>query len=257
MTRMLWTLARFSVIDMMRSRWLWLCLAGVVGVSAVALFAGALAITERHEVMLSAVAALARLACIAIVMLLSASLLVREIQERTWLLGLAAPMSRSVWILGKWLGLGAVACVSAVLFAIPLMILQPGASTLGWAASLMLEALLVSSLVMAAALAFKQLPATLFASGVFYLAARVIGLVQMLNERAPLENQAAQGLTNGWLEVLGMLLPRLDLFTSTQWLLEPQSWQPNSLGLVAGQAALYCAIVLVVGCIDLTRKDVA
>jgi Cu-processing system permease protein len=255
MTRIVWTLARFSVIEMVRSRWLWLTLTAVISVGVVGLFAGAMAITERQGVMLSSVAALSRLVCMALVMVLGASLVVREIQDRSWLLGLAGPMSRSVWVLGKWLGLVIIASFTALLFAVPILLVSPGAPAVVWSVSLLFEAVLVAGLVLAAALAFKQLPATLFACGVFYLAARVIGLVQMLNERAPLENQAAQGLSSLWLEALGILLPRLDLFTSTQWLLDGASGTTYELGMVAVQAVLYGAIALAVGCIDLTRKD--
>lgn len=260
MSTALWTIARFTLVELLRSRWLWLCLAGLAGVGVVASFTGALALTERHELMLSAIAPFSRLCCIAIVMVLGTVSVVREIQERTWLLMLAAPLSRPVWLSGKWLGLALAAALTALLFTIPVFAMQPGTAALAWGLSLMMESVLVASLVVAAALAFCQVPASLLASISFYFAARIIGVVKLLNDRAPLENSAAQSLSNGIIDGLALLLPRLDVFTLTHWLSNSghsQALSTAGLLQISFQAVLYSAIALSAASIDLTRKDLA
>lgn len=254
MKTMLWTVARFTLVDMLRSSWLWLCLAAALAVASVATFAGGLALTERHEIILTTIAPLARLCCVAVVALLGASALVREIQERTWLLMLAAPMSRSLWLVGKWLGLSIAAAISALLLSIPVLILQPGINGFIWAGSLLLESVLVAALLIAAALSFKQVPATLFATASFYFASRVIGLAKLLNDRAPIETTGLQTISHGLIEGLALLLPRLDIFTSTSWLFAKEQ-ATFDLSIIAFQVVLYSGLALTAACIDLNRKD--
>ncbi len=254
MTIAFWTIVRFTLVEMLRNRSVWLCLGGALAVASVAAFAGALALTEHQEIAINTLAPLTRLCCIAMVAMLSTTSLVRDLQERTCLLMLAAPMSRCSWLLGKWAGLALAAAVSAVLFAIPILVLQTNLGGLIWTMSLVLEAVLVTALVVAAALSFKQVPATLFATASFYLAARVIGLAKLLNDRAPLELTGVQTMGNTIIDGLALLLPRLDLVTSTTWL---SSSAPmfSDLALVAGQVALYCSLALSAASIDFTRKD--
>jgi ABC-type transport system involved in multi-copper enzyme maturation permease subunit len=256
MNTTVWTICRFTVLELLRSRGLWLCFGAMLAVASVGIFAGALALTEHREIMTSSLAPLARICCVALVALLGTTSVVRDIQERTWLLTLAAPVSRRLWLLGKWLGLAIAATVCAALLSIPVLALHTGLGGWLWSLSLILEAVLVSALVVATALSFKQVPATLFATVSFYFAARVVGLVKLLNDRAPLENTGVQTLSNTVIDSLALLLPRLDMMTSTMWLLSAAP-RLSDIAFVVAQVALYCAIALSAASIDLTRKDLA
>jgi ABC-type transport system involved in multi-copper enzyme maturation permease subunit len=257
MNRTLWTIARFTLLDLVRSRWLWLCLFGVLVVGSSAAFMAALAIAERQEVTLNVIAPFSRLACIAIVALLGAVTMVRDFDDRSILISLAAPISRLQWLLGKWLGLAIVAIATACAFSLPLIALQANLATLMWSVSLVIETILVCALVIAAAITFKQVPTTLFAVATFYLAARLIGLIKLLNDRAPLENAAARWLNGNVIDALALALPRLDKFTATTWLFEKSAISFNDIGFVTAQAMVYCSIALVAACVDLVRRDIS
>ncbi len=257
MNRMLWTIARFTLLDLIRSRWLWLCFFGVLVVGTATAFITALAITERQEVTLNVIAPFSRLACIAIVALLGAVTMVRDFDDRSILINLAAPVSRLQWLIGKWLGLAIVASATACAFSLPILVLQANFASFMWSISLVIEAILMCALVIAAAITFKQVPATLFAVASFYVAARLIGLIKMLNDRAPLENAAAQWFNGHMIDVLALALPRLDKFTATTWLFETTALSMNEIGFVTAQALLYCSIALIAASVDLVRRDIA
>jgi Cu-processing system permease protein len=257
MNRTLWTIARFTLLDLVRSRWLWLCLFAVLVVGSSAAFMAALAITERQEVTLNVIAPLSRLACIAIVALLGAVTMVRDFDDRSILINLAAPVSRIQWLMGKWLGLAVVAIATASAFSLPLLAIQANLATLSWSVSLIIETILICALVIAAAITFKQVPSTLFAVASFYIAARLIGLIKLLNDRAPLENAAAQWLNSSVIDTLALAMPRLDKFTETIWLIERSATNFGDIGFVAAQAIVYCAIALLAASIDLVRRDIS
>jgi Cu-processing system permease protein len=257
MNRMLWTIARFTLLDILRSRWLWLCFVGVLVVCLSAAFTAALAIAERQEITLNVIAPFSRLACVAIVALLGTVTMVRDFDDRSILINLAAPVSRIQWLIGKWLGLSIVAIGTACAFSVPLILLQANQITLLWSLSLMIETCLMCALVIAAAITFKQVPATLFAVVSFYTAARVIGLIKLLNDRAPLENAAAQWVNGNVIDILALTLPRLDKFTATTWLFDSSAVGLADIGFVAAQATLYCAIALLAASVDLVRRDIA
>jgi Cu-processing system permease protein len=257
MNRILWTIARFTLLDLVRSRWLWLCLFAVMVVGSSTAFMAALAIAERQEVTLNVIAPLSRLACIAVVALFGAVSMVRDFDDRSILINLAAPVSRIQWLLGKWLGLAIVATATACAFSLPLIALQANLATLMWSVSLIIETILICALVIAAAVTFKQLPTTLFAVASFYIAARLISLIKLLNDRAPLENVAAQWLNGNVIDTLALALPRLDKFTATTWLFEASKIGVSDVGFVLAQAIIYCAIALVAACVDLVRRDIS
>jgi hypothetical protein len=256
MSHALLSIIRFTLLEAWRNRWLALCIAGMILVTVVVAFVGAMAITQRTEVMLSTAAIASRLGCIALVILMTVSAAVREAQDRTFLIVLASPVPRSGWIAARASGLALIAAATGCMMSMPLWGLNPGWGVAAWTLSLILEAMLVALLSLTIALAIRQIAAAVLASAAFYLAARVIGVVQMLNDRAPLETQASQVVVSGFLEVLALVLPRLDLFTLTSWVVPGGANAGiGSVAVLALQAALYCVLLVAAASFDLTRKD--
>jgi ABC-type Na+ efflux pump permease subunit len=250
------SIVRFTVLEAWRSRWFALCTAGVVLVATLVAFVGAMAITQRTEVMLSTAAIASRLVCMALVILMTVSATVRETQDRIFLIVLSSPIPRHGWIAARAAGLALVAAATACVLSIPLWGLNPGWGVAAWTTSLIFEAMLASLLSLTIALAIRQIAAAVLASALFYLAARVIGIVQMLNDRAPLDTQASQALVSGFLEVLALALPRLDLFTMSAWVVPGgPAVGVGGVAILAGQAMLYSGLLIAAASFDLTRRD--
>ena len=264
------TIARFTLIDALRSRWLWLAAASGVLTLALATFAGSMALTERGSVMLATAAPIARLQAVLLMAMLTIASVVREIQERSLLLMLAAPISRSQWLFGKLAGWVLLAWLTALIAALPLALLQLSPALLVWTLSLACELSLTSAAALLFALILRQVAAAVLATLGFYAAARLIGVILLINERAPLELGAADWLSSAVLKMVAAVLPRFDLYTQTDWLLT--SIQPTvgyslpemttamaanavSLAPVMLQTLLFAALLLTVAALDLRRSE--
>jgi hypothetical protein len=249
-------IARFTILEAWRSRWPAAAALLAAAVAGVLLFSGALALTERAAVGLSLAAPLARLAAVLVLAAFAVTVLVRELADGSFDLVLAAPLSRLTWLAGRWLGLCGVALGTACAAALPLALQAPPQAVLAWAASLWLELVLVAGVAMLLAISFAQVPAALLGLLAFYAMSRLVGVLMLLAGRAPLEAPAFVGVVgDALLALLGHLLPRLDLFTRTEWLLAEDMTQAAAGGALAAlQLAIWIAIVPAVGWLDLRER---
>lgn len=250
------TIARFTIIDGLRSRWALVVLALIGAALTLGAFGGSLALTESGRVSLVAFAPVLRIASVLAIIVFVTAATVREIDERSRLMMLAAPLSRSAWVLAKFTGIAVLATITAAACALPLLVFHlPGtaAGSVAWLLSLALELVVVGGLTLTMACSLAQVPSAVLAASGCYLLARLIGAAMLLNERAPLADQRAVADAGSFvLDAIGMLMPRLDLFTQTPWLLGAA---PADLPAVVGQAVLYSAIVVTLAALDFGARD--
>ena len=241
--------------EAVRGRWIWMSVLGAFGVAAVAVFARSLALSEEHDLALSFAAPMARLLAVLIVALSAIVSVAREQADRTLLLALAAPMSRTAWVAGKALGLIALALVTALILALPVLAFgPPPAAMLAWTLSLALELAVVASVSLAIAIVLTQVPPAVCAVLAFYVLARDLHVVQLLAQRA--KDFSELGPAGPVVHAVSLLFPRLDLFTRTDWLLGAPLAAP-ALGIVGAQAVIYCLLALSVASLDLRRAQFA
>jgi len=250
--RVLRTIAGDTLREARRGRWLWLTLLATAAVGAAALFARALALAEAGEVTLAFAAPLARLSAVAIVVLSTVASVVRERSERSLHLALAAPVSRTAWILGKAGGFAALAAGTGLLLAVPVIVAAPGLPAVAWTASLVLELVLVACVSLAIASVLGQVAPAAAACLAFYALARVMNVVMLLGSHA--SDYSDLGLFAPVVRSVGAVIPRLDLFTRTDWLL----WAPpdaSAAATVGVQALVYIGLALAAAVIDLRRAS--
>jgi len=244
------TIAKDTLVEAVRGRWLWLAVCAALLVAAGAGFARSLALTETREVTLAFAAPLARLIAVLIVVLTTVASVIREKAEGTLLLALAAPVSRASWLLGKMLGFAAIAALTAVLLALPVVFVAQPAAALAWTASLILELALVAAVSLAIARVLGQIAPAAGAVIAFYVLARILHIVLLLGERA--QNYSDLGALAPLVRLIGAVIPRLDLFTRTDWLLGAVPSAPV-LGAIALQSVVYVALALAAAVLDLRR----
>jgi len=244
------TIARDTLVEALRGRWLWLAVCAALAVAACAGFARSLALAEEQEVTLAFAAPLARLAAVVIVVLTTVASVVREKSEGTMLLALAAPVSRASWLLGKTLGFAALAALTGLLLALPVLWAAPPAAGAAWTLSLIVELALIATVSAAIARVLGQIAPAAGAALAFYVLARVLHVVLLLGERA--QNYSELQALAPLVRVLGAIVPRLDLFTRTDWLLGAMPSGPALAGVVL-QALLYSALALTAAVLDLRR----
>jgi ABC-type transport system involved in multi-copper enzyme maturation permease subunit len=250
----MFALARSTWLEAVRSRWSAILAVGALGLFAVTAFVGSWALIEREEVMLAMIAPLTRLLAILVVALVTVSAVVREFNDRSILLTLAAPLSRATWVFGKGIGFALIAVVTAVVLCLPLALIAPTQAMLLWTVSLALELIVLASAAVVLACVLRQIPAAMLALASFYVLSRLMGVLLLIAEHAPYDSSIqVNTLNSGFLKILSALLPRLDLFTQSAWLF--QAVPVSVLLPVFTQSLLYCALLWLIAFLDFSKAE--
>lgn len=244
---------RFTLVDVLRSRFPLMLAAVLAAGWGTAMFAAQLAITERQAVAGAIVAPLIRTLAAVMLATLVASATSREVAERTHLIALSAPISRLQWVAAKFAAHGLLAWGTAIVCGASMLLVGDRTAVAAWTLSLGIELTLVAAIAVTAALALTQTASAVLATLTVYLASRSIGVILLLNERMPIADNDTAGAVTGWvLEGLGLMLPRLDLFTRTDWL---AGGAVQGLGAIVLQGVVYIGLLLAVAAFDLGRDD--
>jgi len=251
--RAIGAVARDSLREALRGRWLWMAALAALAAAAIAAFAGSLALLEEHDLALSFAAPLARLFAVLIVALSAISSVARERSDGTLLLALAAPMSRQSWLMGKTLGYIALAGLSAIVLALPVLLFAPApGAAFAWVLSLGMELALVGCMSLTIGMVLPQIPLAVCALLAFYVLSRDLHTVTLLAERA--NDYSQLGALAALAQAVCSIFPRLDLFTRTEWLLGAAPGI-QMLALLALQTAIYCALAFCAALLDLRRAQ--
>lgn len=249
------TIARYTLLEALRSRLPWLCVLAACAGAGLAGFLQQLALTESAAVQASLLAAGLRLASVFLLATFIVTSMAREAADKglEWLLAMSMP--RAAYLLGKLLGYGALAAVPAMLFGLLMALFAPPARSALWAASLLGELWIVAAFSLLCAASLQQaLPALAAVSG-FYLLARSVGSLQLLAHGARAGDTWAQQAMAGGIDVLALLLPRLDTFTRTEWLLYPSGGWPDLAG-IATQTVIYAGLLAACALCDFYRRNI-
>lgn len=248
-------ISRYTALEAFRTRFAWLVLFLVASGFGIASFTGELAITETSQTQAAIVASILRFAAVLLVILFVTTSVNRDFSDKSVELMLSLPVPRSGYYLGKFTGYALVAAFTAVPLCCLMLFFSPTAASITWGLSLMLELLLVCSFSLLFAFAFTQVTASISASLLVYLLSRSIAAIQLM-AHGPLANQAktSQQVLTGVVDALSYLLPDLERFTRTDWLLY-SGGSIDLLGPVAAQTLVYLLLLSGVALVDLYRKN--
>ena len=249
------TIARTTLLEALRTRLPALVLVVLVLLLAASFFVEAISVAEGARLQAGFYAAGMRLACVFIAGLYVLVSVTREFDDKGLDVLLALDLPRSHFVLGKIAGFLAIAALIAAAAALPLAGLAPPQAVVQWAVSLGLELAVVVALALFCILAFNQLtPAASFVLA-FYLLARSLTAIRLMSEH-PLAgaDTLSQQVIHFLVEALALVMPSLDAWTQTAWLVNAQSpWA--ALLQLAGQCALYVALLVAATMLDLYRKN--
>ncbi|MEC5160285.1 MULTISPECIES: ABC transporter permease [unclassified Janthinobacterium] len=248
------TIAAYTLLEALRNRLLWLLLLAALAGVGLAGFLHELALTEGREVQAALLAAALRLAAVFLVATFVVTSVVREADDKGLDMLLALPMPRAAYLFGKLAGFAALALLPALLFgALSLLFAAPAQSAL-WGLSLLCELWIVAAFSLLCALSFSQaLPALAGVAG-FYLLARVIGALQLLGHGQGGARSHGQRAIGAGLDLVAAVLPALDRYTRTEWLLYG-SGDAATLLAIAAHSAIYLALLAAAALFDLYRKS--
>jgi ABC-type transport system involved in multi-copper enzyme maturation permease subunit len=249
------TIARFTLLEAVRTRLLWVVVVILVLLFLASLFVQHISVTETVRMQTGFLAASARMAAVLVLSLHLAGSMVREFNDKGVDLLLSLALPRAGYYIGKFLGFAGIAIGIAALTTLALLPLVPNQGLPLWGLSLAMELILVSALTLFCVITFAQIMPAISFVVAFYLLARSISAVRLLSTSQLLapndwSNRAIEGLV----DALAWLLPDLDRFTSTAWLVDDNG-SLGALGLNAVQTLIYGSLLLGAGLFDLYRKN--
>jgi ABC-type transport system involved in multi-copper enzyme maturation permease subunit len=249
------TIARYTLLEARRTRLPVLVLATLLALLAASFFVEAIAVTEGARFQTGFYAAGARLACVFIAAMFVLVSVAREFNDKGLDVLLALDLPRSHYVLGKLAGFLGIAALIAAAAAVPLAWSAAPPALLQWTISLAVELALVAALALFCVVTFNQLtPAASFVLA-FYLLARSLTAIRLMGAHPlsgadTLSHQVIQFVV----ETLALVVPALDAWTQTAWLVNQQApW--SAVFQLAALSALYVILLAAATMFDFYRKN--
>jgi len=224
-------IARYTVLEAWRNHFA-LLMAGIVIVSVLAsVFIRQQAIMEADRMQAAFLASILRVASVFVVAIYVLQGSLREFQDKVLELMLSLDLPRSHYLAGKLLGYAVVSVCCALIVAPALLLVSDATDVLVW----------------------QLLPSATFVLA-FYLLARSITAIQLISASTLAQPGLATNFGTFLADTIALVLPRLDAFTQTAWLIDAPV-NPLSLAAVALQTAIYVMLLLAAAMFDLHRRN--
>ncbi|HEV7817301.1 MAG TPA: ABC transporter permease [Janthinobacterium sp.] len=248
------TIARYTLLEALRNRLVWLLL--LIALAAVGLsgFLGEVALTESRQLQAALLAATLRCAAVFLMIAFVVTSMLREAGDKGLELLLALALPRAAYLLGKLCGFAGLALLPALLFGALCLFFSPAADCALWAVSLLCELWIVAAFSLLCVLSFSQALPALAASSAFYLLARSIGGLQLIGHGPYNSHAPSQQLINAGIDLVAAVLPRLDQFTRTEWLVYHGG--AAALPAILAQTAIYVGLMTAAALFDFYRKSI-
>ena len=255
MVSKVFTIARFTIIESLRNRFLLLTFLVIAVSFALVEFIGDLAIAEHRVTQVAILAAFLRMSAVVIITLFVVSSSVRELNDKTLEMILAMPVPRVSYYLGKLVGYLYIAALVSVIFAVLLLLYADPEQVVIWSISLFFELTLVVALSLVMLFTFNQVPSALMGVFIIYGASRIVTSIFLMSKYPIIAHtSAAQKFMDGIIEVMTWLLPDLHRFTQTEWLAyNTAEW--SSLIPLLGQTIIYLIFLSFIALFDFYRKN--
>lgn len=254
MLRAIFTIAHFTFLEAARARLALLLLLALIGVFAGSLFLNEITIADSQRIQVTFLAALLRPASVFLLCLFIISSLSREFNEKGFELILSLDIPRASHALGKLLGFMGIAALLSAGVSLLLAAFAPPLQVALWGISLLCELWIMTALSLFCVFTFSQIVPAMSMSLAFYLLARTISTIQLIGHAPMHESGPSRTVLVHLIDAIALLLPRLDTYTQTAWLVDNAgSW--TMLWAIAGQTAIYLALLTSGALFDLSRKN--
>lgn len=249
------TIGKYTAIEAVRTRVPVMALLVLAALLGASFFIRELAVTETIRFQTGFYATAARLCAVFLVSLYVLASITREFNDKGLDVLLALDVPRAHYICGKLAGFMLTALVVAVIVSLPLWALAPTAAAWMWTASLFVELALVVALSLFCIVTFNQLlPAAGFVAA-FYLLARSLTAMRLMSAHPVAgEDTLSHQVTGLFVESLAYVMPALDRWTETAWLVNAAP-EAGVLLVIAVQGAIYLALLTAATLFDFHRRS--
>ena len=229
-----------------------ICLA--IGIST---FLGNTALVEEGQMTTSYVAASVRVILVVGLITFVCFHVRRAFDNREIDVMISRPISREAFVFAYWLGFVLVALLLYIpVMAVMWVLLPVGLSGLVyWGISMLLEIALVLAFALFAALILRSAVSSVLFSFGFYLISRMMGFFLFIMDAPHIFNNVDLNWVTGKLLVaISAILPRLDLFAKSKWLIYSIENDMSYMWFVP-QTLIYVPLLLLAAVIDFKRKQ--
>ncbi len=252
---LLLTIAKYSIWEAVRDKFLLFILLGVIVFFCVSMFIGELAITEGVQMQSALLASTLRLFSVFTMGLFVITSMIREFNDKGFELILSHPVPRSSYYFGKFAGFSAVALLIALMSACCLCLYVPANLALFWSFSLFCELLIIIALSLLSLFSFNSITISFSVVMAFYVLSRSIEAIQLISDSPILASASmSHQFINGFLDIIAYVIPDLHKFTQTDWLVYVTDFNAE-LFIVIGQTLIYIILLSCVALFDLYRKE--
>ena len=250
------TTIRYILLTALRD-WLFFAVPlGIYLIFALSVFLGGTALVEKQELAVVFSTGFSRIFVMAGLILFICFHVRRSFENREIEMLLSKPLSRSSFVFCYWLGFSVLSLAFVLILLTATWLIFPInlKGMFAWALSVLLEAQMVCAFSLTCALIMRSAVSAVLASFSFYIIGRLMGfMLAFLDKPGALDTPAVSHWANFALAGTGMVLPRLDLFGKTEWLL--YGFDSQGLWVFLLQAGIYIPLLLAMGMYDFTRRQ--
>jgi len=249
------TIAKYSIWEAIRDKFLVFILMGVIAFFCVSLFIGELAITEGIQMQSAILASSLRLFSVFTMALFVITSMIREFNDKGFELILSHPVPRSSYYFGKFAGFSVVALIIVLMSACCLCVYAPIDAVSFWSFSLFCELLIIIALSLLSLFSFNSITISFSVVMAFYLLSRSIEAIQLISDSPILQSSSiSHQFINGFLDIIAYVIPDLNKYTQTDWLVYASDIQADMF-IVISQTLIYVILLSCVALFDLYRKE--
>ncbi len=251
----MWPSIRYVLLCGLRDRLFFGLALGILVASAIAATLGNTALVETQEMTLTLVAAVSRI-ILAVGLTVFVCFHIRSVfDSREMDVMLTRPISRARLVVAYWLGFAVVATLLVLPVLGALLVIKPlsWSGLCAWMGTLLAETWLVVAVALFCSLLLSSAVSSVMASLGFYVLSRMMAFFIMASHGAG-AGEGVFAYAGYALTAISTLIPRLDLFAHTEWLVygvnAPQEWQ---LPLI--QVVIFIPLLLTAAIIDFRRRE--
>lgn len=249
------TIAKYTLIEAVRNRLFALMVISLICIFGLVQFIGELAITETQQIQSAIMGLILRLLGVFLISLFVISGITREFHDKTIETIISLPVPRHVYFTGKYLGFFYLVLIVSILLGLPLLLYSEPLQVLVWLLSLICELIIVTGLCLLCTFTLERIPVTFITVMAFYLLARSINIIQLMSRSPIVESPAlSQKFINSLIDIIDYILPELDYFTQTEWLVYSTA-DLADLSVILIQTVIYAALLSGAALFDLYRKN--
>jgi ABC-type transport system involved in multi-copper enzyme maturation permease subunit len=252
------TTIKYVILTAVRD-WLFIAIIAALGMDFfLSKFLASTALIEKNQMFISFLAGTSRVLLIAGITIFICFHVRRAFENKEIDLMLSRPISRSMFVVSYWLGFCIVSLLILFFLSLTFLIFLDTnmAGLASWVISMAFELMIISAFAVFASVILKSSVTSVLLTAGFYIISRMIGFFgYVLQKHYSGDIFSFDFISQKIVWLISFLLPRLDLFAQTDWLIYGPANGVGSWYLPIIQSVIYIPILLFMAAADFKRKQ--